>query len=61
MQNTKEKMSKIIQSQPDDASYEEIMKELAFELMVDRGMNDARVGNAISNEEMKTKINSWQK
>ncbi|KAA3617094.1 MAG: hypothetical protein D8M58_04140 [Calditrichaeota bacterium] len=61
MPNTKEKMSKIIQSQPDDASYEEIMKELAFELMVNRGMDGARNGNTISNEEMKNKINSWQK
>jgi hypothetical protein len=31
MHNTKEKMSKIIQSQPDIFSYEEILKELANE------------------------------
>ena len=61
MHNTKEKMSKIIQSQPDDATYEEILKELAFELMVNRGMDDVRNGRSISNEEMREKINSWQK
>jgi len=51
-------MSKIIRSQPDDFSYEEILKELAFELMVDRGMDDVRNGHSISNEEMRKKINS---
>ena len=61
MKSTKEKMSDILKSQPEDASYEEIMRELAFELMVDRGMEDSRKGNTISNDEMKSKINSWQK
>ena len=61
MKSTKEKMSDILKSQPEDASYEEIMRELAFELMVDRGMEDSRKGNTISNDEMKSKISSWQK
>lgn len=61
MQNTKEKMSKIIQSQPDDASYEEIMRELAFDLMVDRGLDDSRSNRTISNDEVKNKINSSRK
>ena len=61
MKSTKEKMSDIIKSQPEDASYEEIMRELAFELMVDRGMEDSRRGNTISNDDMKNKIRSWQK
>ena len=57
----KEKMAKIIQSQPDDASYEEIMRELAFDLMVNRGLDDSRNDRTISNDELKNKINSWQK
>jgi len=61
MQSTKEKMSKIIQSQPDDASFEEIMKELTFELMVSRGMDDVRKRRSSSNEDLKNKISSWQK
>ena len=59
MSNVKEKMTEIIQSQPDDASYEEIMKELAFERMVERGMDDVRRGRVISNEEMKRRIKTW--
>jgi len=61
MQTIKEKMSTIILSQPEDASYEEIMKELAFELMVNRGLDDARKNRVISNEELENKMSSWQK
>ncbi len=37
MSNAKEKMAEVIQSQPEEATYEEIMRELAFEKMVERG------------------------
>lgn len=61
MPNVKEKMTEVIQSQPDDASYEEIMRELAFEKMVERGLADVRAGRVISNEDMQHRIRSWQK
>lgn len=57
----KEKMTSIINAQPDDATYEEIMRELAFERMVERGLTDSRKNNIISNEEMKHRIHTWQK
>lgn len=34
MATVRERMLEVIQSQPDDASYEEILRELAFELML---------------------------
>ncbi|MFW8602420.1 hypothetical protein ACOHYD_13185 [Desulfobacterota bacterium M19] len=39
-QTVKEKITKVVLSQPEDASYDEIMRELAFERMVDRGLAD---------------------
>ena len=57
---TKEKMKEIIQSQPEDSSYEEIMRELVFSRMIDRGLEDARVGRTISNDEMEKRIRKWQ-
>jgi predicted transcriptional regulator len=57
----KEVMTKIIQEQPEDASYEEIMRELAFERMVERGLEDSRKGKMVSDEEMEHRIRSWQK
>ena len=55
----KEKMKEVIESQPDDATYEEILRELKFERMVERGLVDYREGRVISNEEMKRRIRSW--
>ena len=61
MQTVKEKMTEVIKSQPDDSSYEEIMRELAFKRMVDRGMEDSRKGRIVTNEEMQNRIRTWQK
>ena len=61
MSTVKQKMTDVIKSQPDDASYEEIMRELAFERMVERGLEDSRKGRVISDEEIEHRIRSWQK
>ena len=60
MPNAKQKMAEVIQSQPEDATYEEIMRELAFERIVARGLEDSRAGRVISNEEMERRIRTWQ-
>jgi predicted transcriptional regulator len=60
-QTVKEKITEVVLSQPEDASYEEIMRELAFERMVDRGLADVRAGRVISNDEMAGRIRTWQK
>jgi predicted transcriptional regulator len=59
METAKQKMTEVIQAQPDDASYEEIMRELAFERMVDHGLEDSRKGRTIANEEMEHRIRTW--
>ena len=61
MSNVKETMTEVIQSQPEDATYEEIMRELAFERMIARGLADSRNGRHISNEDMERRIRTWQK
>ena len=61
MESVKEKMTAVIRSLPEDATYDEIMRELAFERMVARGLMDVREGNVISNEEMEHRIRAWQK
>lgn len=58
MSNVKEKMTEVIQSQPEDATYEEIMRELAFERMVERGLDDTRNGRVISNEDIERWIHT---
>ncbi|MDP2903852.1 MAG: hypothetical protein Q8N96_12235 [Methylovulum sp.] len=52
MPTVKEQMVDVINSQPMDASYDEIMKELAFARMVERGLEDSRQQRIISNEDI---------
>ncbi len=61
MPTVKERMKEVIQSQPDDASYEEIFRELAFERMVDRGLADFREGRVLSGDDLERRIRIWQK
>jgi predicted transcriptional regulator len=57
----KEQLIRLIEDQPDDSSYEEILRELAFAAMVERGIADSDAGKTISNEEMARRIESWRK
>lgn len=57
----KEKVTRVVDAQPDDASYDEIIRELAFERMVDRGMKDVREGRTLTNEELGRRIATWRK
>ncbi len=61
MSKLKEKMTEVIQSQPEDATYEEIMRELAFERMVERGLADSREERVVSNDDMERRIRAWPK
>ena len=49
----------VIDAQPEDASYDEIMRELAFQRMVDRGLEDFRVGLSVSHDDALKKVRSW--
>jgi len=60
MSTAKELAREVLETQPDDASYEEIMRELAFERMVARGMADTRAGRVIDNEKMRRQIQQWR-
>jgi len=58
MLSAKDEMTKIIQEQPDDSSYDEILRELAFARMVERGLVDSQNNRTISNDEMARRMKS---
>jgi predicted transcriptional regulator len=60
MSTAKEELAELIQQQPDDSTAEEIVRELAFHLMIQRGLADSDVGRVVSNEEMGRRIRQWQ-
>jgi len=59
-QTVKEKITEIVLSLPEDASYDDIIRELAFERMVDRGLKDVRAGRVITNDAMADRIKAWR-
>ena len=61
MPSAKEQIAKVLQDQPDDRSYDEILRELAFARMVARGLADSDAGKMISHEEIGRRIKTWQK
>ena len=61
MSTVKEELTHIIQRQPDDSSREEIIRELAFHAMIERGLADSEAKRVISNEEMARRIRLWKK
>jgi hypothetical protein len=56
----KDRMIEVIQGQPDDSSYDELLRELAIVRMVQRGLDDVEAGRTITHEELLRKIESWQ-
>ena len=59
--NIEETMKEIITRQPDDSSYDEILRELVFDRMVQRGLADSDSGRTVSDEEIKGKIERYLK
>jgi predicted transcriptional regulator len=57
----KEQIVAILAGQPDDSTYEELLRELVFAQMIDRGLADSDARRTVSHEEMEARISSWAK
>ena len=60
MSTAKELVREVVETQPDDASYEEIIRALTFERMVSRGMKDVRANRIIDGKELVQRIRKWR-
>ena len=58
--SAKQHLITILQQQPDDSSYDELLKELAFARMVDRGLKDVEANRTASNDDVHREIASWR-
>lgn len=61
MTTAKEEMVDIISRQPDDSSYDTLLRELAYARMIQRGLQDAAEGRVKSGAVVKKSIDSWLK
>ena len=59
MATAKDELKILLEQQPEDSSSEELVRELAFHVMIQRGLADSDAGRTISNEEMDRRIRSW--
>lgn len=61
MNSAKNRMLKIIEEQPDDSSFDDILRELVFGRMVGRGLSDSDAGRTIGDNEIGRQIQMWRK
>jgi predicted transcriptional regulator len=61
MGTAKDELRTLLEQQPEDSSSEELVRELAFHVMIQKGLADSDAGRTISNEEMGRRIRSWPK
>lgn len=61
METAKDILIRAIEDQPDDSTYEEILRELAFHQVILRGLDDSRNDRTISHQDLGDKIKSWGK
>ena len=54
-------MIDIIGRQPDDSTYDEILRELAYAGMIQRGLEDEAAGQTRTAQEVPEAIESWRK
>ena len=57
----KEKITRIIEGQPADSSFDELLRELAFSRTIQRGLDDSVAGRTIPDEELRLRIEEWRK
>lgn len=60
MSSVKEELKALIERQPAGSSREDIVRELAFHVMVQRGLADADAGRTVPNDEVARRIRTWR-
>ena len=61
MPTAKETILQIIAQQPDDSSYDDILRELVIMKGIQQGLEDSDAGRVVPHEEVLRKFESWRK
>lgn len=61
MSSIKDEMTRIVREQPDDSSFDEILRELALARMINRGLKDSETGSTTNDDEVRRQMNRWRK
>ena len=60
MSKAREELIRVVQAQPADSSREEIVRELAYHVMVESGLADSDARRVRSNSDMTHRIRTFQ-
>lgn len=60
MPSAKQQIARILQDQPDDSSYGEMLRELAFAQMIKKRLAESDTGRTISYDKMGRRIKTWR-
>jgi predicted transcriptional regulator len=60
-ESPKDRMIAILRDQPDDSTFDELLRELACRRAIARGLKDVDESNTVTNEEALRRIKSWQR
>lgn len=55
----KDRASKLLEKQPEDSSYDEIIRELIFDHLIENGLDDSKNNRITSHDDLKKEISSW--
>jgi predicted transcriptional regulator len=59
MKTPKQEAFKLLERLPDDVSMDALLAELHFIASVQRGIEDARRGDVVTQDEVRQRLNSW--
>lgn len=59
--DARERMIRVIEAQPPDATFDDLLRELTVARMVEQGLADIEAGRVISHAEMRKRVHSWRK
>jgi predicted transcriptional regulator len=60
MQTAKDQVREILESLPEDASYEDIQYHIYVRQQVERGVADAEAGRLVPHEEVMKRLGKWR-
>ena len=61
METAKEKVKKILDTLPDDSSFEDIQYHIYVRSKIEQGLKDIEEGSVLSQEEVERKMTKWLK
>ncbi len=58
-QSSKQRVLDIVNGMPENSTIDEILHEVLFQRMMDKGMEDSRAGRVITTEELLKQVETW--